>query len=605
MTDEPDKVDLDTPDLAADHRAYLSQLFPGVLQDGVLDAAKLGELLNMPVAQVPDGRERYGLQWAGKSDAVRSLLVPSRGTLVPDPENSIEFDSGQNAFIEGDSLEVLKLLQKAYNDKIKLIYIDPPYNSGNDFVYDDDFRDGLKAYLEYTKQVDDEGKRKSASADTMGRRHSRWLSMMYPRLVLARNLLSQDGAIFVSIDDNEVANLRLLMDEVFGAECFVASVIWRRKSAPDARSTIGAVHDYLLCYVRDGSNPKSAIGKMALSESRRAAFSNPDGDGRGPWVSVDMTAMTGRATSDQYFKVTLPSGRQVGPPEGRAWGVVERTYKQLLAEKRIWFGKNGDGVPRMKRFLEEVDGQTVPSYWDFTEVGSNEEASDELLERFDGSKPFDTPKPVRLMRRLLEIGTRPKGGDIVLDFFAGSGTMADAVLQQNAADGGDRRFIMVQLPQATSGPYETIADITWARIQAAYAAVGAGPGQGFRSYSLGESNFMTTDLINDGEELQLNPHTLRQADVDVRSVAAQIFLMEGVTLDASWHEHDFGDVSVEVCGGVAAVIGSGVDETLVDRIFDLEPRVVVFLEDDLAGKDPLKANTFLNARNRGITMKTV
>ena len=605
MTDEPDKVDLDTPDLAAERRAYLSELFPGVLQDGVLDAAKLGELLDAPVADVPDNRERYGLQWAGKSDAVRSLLVPSRGTLVPDPENSIEFEGAPNAFIEGDSLEVLKLLQKAYNDKIRLIYIDPPYNTGNDFVYADDFRDGLRGYLEYTKQLDEEGKRKSASADTSGRRHSRWLSMMYPRLVLARNLLSQDGAIFVSIDDNEVANLRLLMDEVFGAECFVASVIWRKKASPDARSTIGAVHDYLLCYVRDGSNPKSAIGKMALSEARRAAFANPDNDERGPWVSVDMTGMTGRATKDQYFKVTLPSGREVGPPAGRAWGVVERTFQELLADNRIWFGKSRDGVPRIKRFLEEAEGQTVPSYWDFTEVGSNEEASDELLERFGGTKPFDTPKPVRLMRRLLEIGTHAEGGDIVLDFFAGSGTMADAVLQQNAADGGDRRFIMVQLPEATSGDYETIADITWARIQAAYAAIGAGPGQGFRSYSLDQSNFLSSDPIDQGEELLLNPRTLRQSDVDVRSVAAQIFLMEGVTLDEPWVEHEFGDVTVEASGGVAVVIGSDVDEAIVAQVFDLEPQVVVFLEDDLAGKDALKANTFLNARNRGITMKTV
>lgn len=226
MLDEPEAVDLSTPDIAAANRRALKALLPGVIADGVLHATSLGELLDIPVTAPVDARERFGLMWAGKHEAVRSLLTPSRATLVPDLERSVDFDTARNVFIEGDNLEVLKLLQKAYNDKIKLIYIDPPYNTGNDFVYNDDFSNGLRGYLAYTGQLDQEGNRTSASSETSGRRHSRWLSMMYPRLVLARNLLTQDGVLAVSIDDNEYANLRTILDEVFGSENFLNAFVW-------------------------------------------------------------------------------------------------------------------------------------------------------------------------------------------------------------------------------------------------------------------------------------------------------------------------------------------------------------------------------------------
>src|SRR4051794_15120309 len=248
MNVETEKVDLESPDLAAAKRAAFDELFPGVFADGVLDATRLGELLDSEVSAQTDGRERFGLMWAGKQDAVRSLLTPSRGTLIPELDESIDFDNADHVFVEGDNLEVLKLLQKAYNDRIKLIYIDPPYNTGsNDFIYPDNFGDTTRGYLEYTGQLDKEGNRTSASADMLGRRHSRWLSMMYPRLVLARNLLTQDGAIFVSIDDNEVANLRAIMDEIFGSENFVAQVVWQKVYSPmNNRQQFAVVHDYVL-----------------------------------------------------------------------------------------------------------------------------------------------------------------------------------------------------------------------------------------------------------------------------------------------------------------------------------------------------------------------
>lgn len=602
---EPAKVDLETPDLAAAHRAAFEQQFPGVLADGVIDAERLKELLDVDVIGAADDRERYGLMWAGKKEAVRSLQTQSRGTLIPDFDASVDWDAAQHVFIEGDNLEVLKLLQKAYNDRVKLIYIDPPYNTGgSDFIYPDDFSDSLRAYLEFSGQLDASGNRRSTDTDNLGRRHSRWLSMMYPRLLLARNLLKQDGAIFISIDDNEVANLRALMDEVFGPECFVASVIWRKKASPDARSTIGAVHDYLLCYVRNGSDPKSAVGKMALSEKRRASFSNPDNDPRGPWASVDMTGMTGRATKDQYFTVTLPSGREVGPPEGRSWGLVERTFEQLRADDRIWFGRSGDSVPRMKRFLSEAEGQTVPSYWESGDVGTNEEASDELLARFGGSKPFETPKPVRLMRRLLEISTRPSAGDIVLDFFAGSGAMADAVLQQNAEDGGNRRFVAVQLPEPTGrSDYATVAEITIARIETALGEVS--PESGLRIERLASSNFRDRTSVDAEDLLDLRESTLDDGEHVMEYIAQEVLLKEGVRLDATWERHKASNAQVIVADGVAVVMSLELTQEIADAALALEPKVVVFLEDGFAGADAVKANTFTNAKNANIVMKTV
>ena len=254
MAEEPERVDLSTPDIAENNWKALAALFPGVLADGVLDATRLGEMLDVEVTAPVDGRERFGLTWAGKHEAIRSLLMPSRGTLVPDLEKSVEFDTAENVFIEGDNLEVLKLLQKAYNDKVKLIYIDPPYNTGNDFVYNDDFTDGLRGYLEYTGQVDEEGNRLSASADTSGRRHSKWLSMMYPRLVLARNLLTQDGVLLASIDDNELSSLLLVLDEVFGRENRGPIFVWQKKKKPSfLRKSVGSISEYVVCYFRDSN----------------------------------------------------------------------------------------------------------------------------------------------------------------------------------------------------------------------------------------------------------------------------------------------------------------------------------------------------------------
>jgi len=519
-----DKLKKHSADLTQRNINGIAELFPTVVTESLdadgnpvrtVDFDALRQELSDHVVEGP--QERYQLDWPGKRAAAFAANAPVAKTLRPVREESVDFDTTKNLFIEGDNLDALKLLQESYLGKVKLIYIDPPYNTGNDFVYQDDFAESSTDYLERSGQKSESGERIVANTDTNGRFHSDWLSMMYPRLKLARALLAPDGAIFVSIDDHERDNIKHVMDEVFGERSFVGAIIWRKKASPDARSTIGAVHDYLLCYVRDPEQPKTAIGKMALSDARVAAYTNPDDDPRGPWASVDMTGMTGRATKDQYFEVTLPSGRMIGPPEGRSWGLVERTFLELRADNRIWFGRGGDNVPRIKRFLAEADGQTVPSYWDFSEVGSNEEATAEVTNLFDGLRAFDTPKPVRLMRRLLEIATRPKTDDIVLDFFAGSASMADAVIRANADDDGNRRYVIVQIaeatnPKAVAAPtYKTVAAISRDRIiragrQAAEHAGGAGTDTGFRTLRVDTTNMAdtgkTADALGQGDLLE-------------------------------------------------------------------------------------------------------
>lgn len=607
MTDEPGKVNLETADIAAGNRAAFEQLFPGVLADGVLDAGRLGELLDTDVAPVTDGRERYGLMWAGKHDAVRSLLARSAGTLVPDIEKSADFDTAENVFIEGDNLEVLKLLQKAYNDRVKLIYIDPPYNTGsNDFLYPDDFSDTLRAYLEFTGQVDKAGNRTAANADTLGRRHSRWLSMMYPRLILARNLLTQTGVIFVSIDDNEVANLRQLMDEVFGPENFIATVIWQKVYSPkNSARHFSEDHDYIVVYARNAE--EWVPGLLPRTEKQDQAYRNPDSDPRGPWKTGDLGARN--FYSKGTYPIVTKTGRVIkGPPSGAYWRVSEEKFKELDADGRIWWGTDGNAIPAIKRYLTEVKQGRVPqTFWPYGEVGHNQDAKQELLRRVEfasSDSVFDTPKPTKLIRRMLTLATTPNSGDIVLDFFAGSGSTADAVLQQNAEDGGNRRFIAVQLPQRTGfDDYEFVSDITLTRINAAIDDIGA-EAVGVKALALAPSNFRTN--VSAGEGLfDLSEITLTDSTPDWDGIAFEVLLKEGVTADEPWQRTSVGDWEIVVASGVGVVLAAALDDAIVKIALELKPRVLVFLEDSFAGADAVKANAFTNAKNAGITMKTV
>lgn len=619
MLQEPDKVDLQTPDLAADNRALIDVLLPGVIQDGVLDAAKLAELLDVPLASVPDGRERYGLQWARKGEAIRSLLAASRGALVPELDTSYDFDTARNVFIEGDNLEVLKLLQKAYNDKIKVIYIDPPYNTGKgDFVYEDDFSDPLTTYLRFSGQLDDAGNRINSNTDTGGRRHSRWLSMMYPRLVLARNLLTQDGVIFVSIDDNEVAQLRLVLDEIFGPENFVENYVWESNFRPDNSSAIERENSqHVLCYARNKPGVQRLVGSQQGSEGLPSLTKNsmamstldldpdwvdfliPDGTygpgemGAGYVLEDKVTVKDGRASAG--FKL---SGRMI-------WG-QKYLEAQAAAGTRIVI-KSASFVPYSKKTRT---AQLPPtSLLPRAEVADVLAGNAELKGLF-GVIPFNHPKPTSLISYLVRAVTSDDKTARVLDFFAGSGTTAHAVALLNEADGGERLVISVNIPEPTPEGgaardlgFKRVSEVTLARIGKVLEKVSGAEAMGLRVYRLSESAFATGSTA-DGE-LNLELSTLRDGVDDVYAIAAEVFLKEGVTLDAPWVEHEFGDIVVEISGGVAVVVGSKLDEAAIQSALDLEPRIVVFLEDDLAGKDALKANAFTNARNRGITMKTV
>lgn len=604
MSEEPGRIELETPDLAAEKRAAFEDLCPGVLADGVLDATRLAELLDTPVTAPLDGRERFGLTWAGKQDAVRSLLTPSHGTLFPLVEDSINFDTAQNIFIEGDNLEVLKLLQKAYNDRVKLIFIDPPYNTGGDFVYNDDFHDGLKGYLRFTGQLDDEGNRTTADPELGGRQHSRWLTMMYPRLVLARNLLRQDGALFVTIDDNEGANLRLLLDEVFGPENFLANVAWKHTQQSKNDEPYFSRHWNSILVYRRSSELRGFT--LPRTEEHNRAYRNPDNDPKGQWRSGDVRSPSPRATL--RFPITTPSGRTIEPPVN-GWRWSEESVKSKIESGEIVFSEDETRIIR-KIYLADQSGRTPENVWDGQEVGVTRDANREVREIF-GSTVFDTPKPTSLIRRILELATTPASSDVVLDFFAGSGSTAHAVALQNAEDGGRRRTISINLPEQTGAGsearkagFETVSAITRARLRAVSESVPGAGGQGLRTLILRDSNFSIEAEHAEGQ-IGLSDSTLATLEPDLDAVAAEVLLKEGVPLHAAWSRGGAGGAPVISAEGVAVVLSLRITDEVVTDALALGTRVVVFLEDGFAGADAVKTNAVTNARNLGITLKTV
>lgn len=455
--------------------AALRALFPEVFTDGKVNVERLRELLAGEAAELGPDEEHYGLRWPGQKKARQLANRPATGTLRAAPGEGVDEATTQNLLVVGDNLEVLRILRKSYEGRVKLIYIDPPYNTGNAFIYKDDFGEPVEAYLEATGQRDFVGLTTS-NPKTSGRYHSAWLSFMYPRLTLARHLLREDGVVFVSIDDHESHNLRLMMDEVFGVENFIATVIWQKAYAPkNSARHFSEDHEYVLVYARNGEAWSPAL--LPRTEAQDAAYKNPDNDPRGVWKADNLTARNfyGKGT----YGLTTPSGRVIkGPPSGRYWGISEEKFRQLDADNRIWWGHDGSNIPAYKRFLSEVKAGRVPqTLWKYEEVGHSQEAKKQLIERVvfaSSDSVFDTPKPTRLIEQALRIGTSVDEEDIVLDFFAGSGTTGEAVMQLNAEDGGNRRFVLVQLPEVTGyTDYATIDQITRARLRAASAAIKA------------------------------------------------------------------------------------------------------------------------------------
>ena len=549
----------------------------------------LRELLGDTIADTDE--ESFGFQWVGKQTAKRAAAEPTRQTLRPVVEDSKDWDNTENLYIEGDNLEVLKLLQRAYLGKVKMIYIDPPYNTGNDFVYDDDFAMSSKEMDEAMGNLDEDGNRLRKNLYTNPRYHSDWCSMMYSRLLVARTLLANDGVIFISIDDNEVHHLRKICDEVFGAGNFIGQVIWERSFAPiNLMKHFSPSHDYIICFAKNIE--LSECNGIPRSTEADARYSNPDDDPRGVWSSSDISV--GPAIEANVYPITTPSGRVVEPPAGRSWRLSSKAFEERLRQNRIWFGSDGNGVPRMKRFLSELrkTGVTPMTIWKHGDVGHSQGATQALAKMFDDKKYFDYPKPVDLIKRCISLYSSPDS--LILDFFSGSATTAHAVMQLNTEDGGKRKYIMVQLPEQTpensearKAGYNTICEIGKERIRRAGAKIQAEHPEatidtGFRVLRLDSSNM---------EEVYFEPAALSQenifAQVDsVKYDRTELDLLFGCMVDwgvqlsyplrkeevAGKHLHIVNE------GALVACFDEEINIEAISHIAEMKPLRVIFRE---------------------------
>jgi len=607
---EMEKITGDSPeakslDITQQNIEQLRQLFPDVFSENKIDVHALtAQLIESGGEVISPEEERYNFTWNGKTKARQIAQTPSTGTLRPSKEESINWDSAENLFIEGDNLEVLKLLQKSYHKKVKMIYIDPPYNTGKDFVYKDNFHDNVQNYLEQTGQLDNEGNKLSTNLNTSGRFHSHWLNMIFPRLKLARNLLSDDGVIFISIDENEYSNLETLCKEVFGEDNFIGELIWIKKFSPQNDANYFSLnHESILCFAKSKASFKRNL--LPMTEEQLGRYTNLDNDSRGVWQSDNLTVATYSESYD--YPITTPSGRVVNPAEGRCWAVPKSGFDTLVSENRIWFGKDGGNVPRLKRFLSETQQGRVPiSILHYDEVGHTQSASQELKKLFGNKKYFDFPKPVRLIEHLMSIATDKD--DIVLDFFAGSGTTGHALLNKNKEDGGNRKFILVQLPEPISEKsdaykdgFKVISDITIKRISKVENI-------SFKKFTLDETNIRPWDADFDNLE-----QVLREATESIKSdrsnedVLYEILLKYGIELTVPVETEVVNGKQVFVVGAGALIVclDDGITSEVVEGIAKLKDKLdpetaqVVFKDAGFADSN-VKTNAIQILKQAGI-----
>lgn len=526
------------PRIDQDKIEALKMLFPDVFSEGKLNLEALKAELSGE-GLISDSGEHYGLHWTGKSHAKQLASAPVNGTLIPVDGAGVNEDATNNLLISGDNLEVLRILRNAYSNRIKMIYIDPPYNTGNDFVYKDDFKESVESYLRRTNQTDDQGLLES-NPKSSGRFHSDWLTMMYPRLRIARELLREDGVIYVSIDDNECHNLKLLMDEVFGQENFVANVVWHKKFSPqnDAKY-FSTSHEHILVYGKTKENWARLL--LPRNDESNERYGNPDNDPRGPWASSDLTRMEHR-DNGVYTIVSPTTGRQWTPVHGTSWRHPEAEMLALIADNQVWFGPDGNSKPRRKRFLSEVKQGIVPqTLWSHADVGHTQEASQEFKRIFENDRvTFETPKPTRLVQRMLQITSTAHDGDIILDFFAGSGTTGQAVMETNKADGGNRKFICVQLAVPLSdSDFETIFDVTLERLKRkSLELLKSDPkgSFGFKVYKLDRSTINRFNPVK-GKNIQqvqqlFESFSPLRVDAQAKDILTEIMLTESYPLDS-------------------------------------------------------------------------
>lgn len=599
---------METSDITQANIKIIQEAFPQCVtehegNDGkiklAVDLKKLGDFLRDSF--IEDEEERYEFSWVGKRKAIKDANSISRMTLRPKKEESVQWDTTGNLYIEGDNLEVLKLLQESYFNAVSVIYIDPPYNTGNDFIYRDSFEQTSEEYGEAIGQLDEEGNRLFKNNDSNGRFHSDWCSMIYSRLLLARNLLTKEGVIFISIDDHEQENLKKIADEVFGASNFIAQVIWERAFSPvNLKKHFSESHDYILCYAKSIDN--AICNGLPRNDESDSRYSNPDNDDRGPWTSGDLSV--GPAIESKIYEIVTPSGRKVLPPSGYCWRLDKKTFEQYVADNRIWFGADGNNVPRIKRFLSDVkQGMTPMTVWKFTEVGHSQDAKQKLKTLFDGKSYFDYPKSVELLKRCIRLYGDENA--IVLDFFSGSATTAQAVMEVNAEDGTNKQFIMVQLQEkcdekteAFKNGYKTICDIGKDRIKrAAKKILGEYPNAsidtGFRVFELAESNmkdvyFAPSDTDQDLLAMLESNIKEERTDMDLLfgcllewglplSLAHTSEKIEGFTV------HNYND------GDLVACFDENVPDTVVKTIAQMQPLRAVFRDSSFANS-PSKIN---------------
>lgn len=608
-----DKLRMQSSNGVEDNITKIAQLFPDCVTETVdersgqpkhlIDFEKLKQ--NLSDSVISERAERYQFTWPDKSKAILLANSPINATLRPCREDSVDFDNTQNLYIEGDNLDVLKCLKETYLHKVKMIYIDPPYNTGNDFVYEDDFAQSSEEYLANSGQFDEQGNRMFTNAESNGRFHTDWLNMIYPRLKVARDLLTDDGVIFISIDDNEAKNLKNISDEIFGERNFLAQIVWERSFAPiNLMKHFSPSHDYIICYAKNIE--KAICHGIERSKEANDRYSNPDNDPRGVWSSSDISV--GPAIQDNIYTITTPSGREVEPPAGRSWRLSRNAFRERLRDNRIWFGPDGDGVPRIKRFLSELrkTGITPMTIWKHNEVEHSQAATQKLAKLFDGKKYFDYPKPVPLIERCLQLYTNKDS--LILDFFSGSATTAHAVMQLNSEDGGNRKFIMVQLPEKTEekseafkAGYKNICEIGKERIRRAGKKIKEESplttqdlDTGFRVLKLDSTNM---------QDIYYSPKDISQADLfsQVDNVKPdrtgedllfQVMLELGATLDSKIETTTVaGKTIYNVAEGyLVACFDPDVTDDVVKVIAQMQPAYAVLR--DTSMKDDSTATNF-------------
>ncbi len=634
MSDDIYETPSTTPNFQTELAAQLADLIPEAIADGKVDVEKLKELLGSDTA---DSSERFGLFWPGKKRALRAAQQPTTATLRPDFDNSKDWDTTQNVFIEGDNLEVLKILQKHYHAKIKLIYIDPPYNTGKDFVYPDNYKEGLDTYLEWTRQVNEDGKKVSTNAETEGRYHSNWLNMMYPRLKLARNLLTDDGVICVSIDDHEVENLKRLMLEVFFEDNFLAQLIWDKQHSQQ-QGVFKRYHEYVLVFARNSRSLGGINGGEGFIEAgalKKISRANPASEFTFPagvrFDAPDGTVLTG--TFGRSEKVTVVSGR-LEARDGRtsesatlsagwtqknqmtSWFAGQETIDSK-GQKVVEFYFNSTGKLKSRKERGVI---TPPSILPRYGMVSEQTAQ---LDALMGGHYFDTPKPIELIADLTRWFT--SDDDVILDFFVGSGTTAHSVMSVNAEDEGVRRFIAIQLPEpledgseATGAGYKTISEVTRRRIalagdQISSELLGNVVDTGFRSFALTDSNFSKWHLGSDLDMTKLEQHLLglrvsAADDASADDLLTEILLKQGYSLTEKIAPAEIADLDIRIVGDnlVLAYLNEHVKPTLdqLRALVDEDPARIIVLEDAFQGDDELKTNLAQLCKSKGIELWT-